>query len=53
MKILSKKQHYLDVSEAIRSIVRKKCTALLDPYSGEMAKFRKEKHCKENRNQGK
>jgi|WetSurMetagenome_2_1015567.scaffolds.fasta_scaffold1539227_2 metal-responsive CopG/Arc/MetJ family transcriptional regulator len=42
LKTLSKQHHYLDVSEAIRSIIRSKCMDFLDPYASEMSKFRKE-----------
>lgn len=42
LKSITKQSHYLDLSETIRSIVRTKCLALIDPYREEMQKFRKE-----------
>lgn len=42
LKTITKKNHFLDLSETIRSIVRHKCMAMMDPYSEEMKKFRKQ-----------
>jgi len=42
LKKYSEKNHCLDLSEYIRSIVRKKCLEFADPYSTQMQKFRQE-----------
>lgn len=42
LKNKAKSQHYLDLSEHIRSVVRAKCLSIIDPYSSEMQKFRQE-----------
>jgi Arc/MetJ-type ribon-helix-helix transcriptional regulator len=41
LKDLSIKNHYLDVSEEIRSILREKWISYTDPYSSELKKIRK------------
>ncbi|RJQ18114.1 hypothetical protein C4573_00125 [Candidatus Woesearchaeota archaeon] len=42
LKELAVKKHFLDMGEQLRSLVREKCMQHLDPYSGEMKKFREE-----------
>jgi hypothetical protein len=42
LSILSKEQHYLDVSECLRSITRKRCLELATPYSLELSQIRSE-----------
>ena len=39
---LSKEQHYLDISECLRSITRKKCLELTAPYAFELNQLRSE-----------
>lgn len=40
LKRLAHQNHYLDVSEEIRSIVRQKAQSYFDPYSAELRRFR-------------
>jgi hypothetical protein len=40
LNLLAKEQHYLDVSECLRSITRKRCLELVAPYSLELAQLR-------------
>ena len=42
LKQTSQQEHYLDLSEHIRTIVRDKCLQYLDPYASEMQKFRED-----------
>ena len=39
---LAKEQHYLDVSECLRSITRRRCLNLTTPYSLELGQLRNE-----------
>ncbi|MBD3203935.1 ribbon-helix-helix protein, CopG family [Candidatus Woesearchaeota archaeon] len=41
LKALAEKNHYLDISEEIRSILRDKWMKHSDPYSDELKKIRK------------
>ena len=41
LKTLALKNHFLDISEEIRSILRDKYISLEDPYSSELEKIRK------------
>lgn len=41
LKNISEKNHFLDVSEAIRSIIRERWTEYQDPYSVRLEEIRK------------
>jgi hypothetical protein len=40
LQALSKREHYLDISECLRSVTRKRCLELSAPYSLELATLR-------------
>lgn len=42
LQSLSHDQHYMDISECLRSITRKKCLELSSPYSFELSQLRQE-----------
>jgi hypothetical protein len=42
LSALATQQHYLDVSECLRSITRKRCLELTLPYSSELSAIRNE-----------
>jgi len=42
LKILAKKNHYLDLSEQIRTIIRQKCEQYNEPYKHEVQRMREE-----------
>ena len=44
LKVFVKKQHYLDISEAIRSILRQKWEEQSDPLRYELAQIRRSIH---------
>ncbi len=41
-KSVSEKDHFLDLSDAVRSVIRKKWLEISDPYSYHVKKLRKE-----------
>jgi len=51
LKILAEKNHYLDLSEQIRTIIRQKCEQYGKPYKHEVQKMREEleKNIQENK----
>jgi metal-responsive CopG/Arc/MetJ family transcriptional regulator len=51
LKILAKENHYLDLSEQIRTVIRKKCEEYTAPYKHEVQKMRDqlEKNLSENK----
>ncbi|MBU0666187.1 MAG: hypothetical protein ABIC91_02540 [Nanoarchaeota archaeon] len=42
LRILSEKNHFMDLSEEIRSIVRSKCLRYSQPFSADVKKLREE-----------
>ena len=42
LKILAKENHYLDLSEQIRTIIRNKCEEYYSPYKHEVQKMREQ-----------
>jgi Arc/MetJ-type ribon-helix-helix transcriptional regulator len=42
LKLVSKKDHFMDVSEAVRSIIRDNYLKQKDPFSHELTKIREE-----------
>ena len=42
LKEIAEKNHYLDLSEQIRTIIRKKCEEYTEPYKHEVQKMREQ-----------
>ena len=42
LKMLAQEQHYLDLSEQIRTIIRQKCEQYSQPYKHEVQKMREQ-----------
>ena len=40
LKILTEKNHYMDMSEHLRSVIRDKCIEYIEPYKHELTKIR-------------
>jgi Arc/MetJ-type ribon-helix-helix transcriptional regulator len=42
LRILAAKNHYMDLSEELRSVIREKCLQYIEPYQHELKKIREE-----------